>query len=76
MSDIIHIKAKDAAKRRRGAHKLTNTSETEPLVYLDFDTKNGINVCFYPDSGKIGVRGKEVNQLYKLDSRVDYDLDE
>jgi len=60
----------------KGAHKLTNTSETEPLVYLDFDTKNEIDVCFYPDSGKIGVWGKEVNQLYKLDSQVDYYLDE
>lgn len=55
-----------------GAHKLTNTSETEPLVYLDFDATAGVDVAFYPDSGKIGVFGKEISQLYKLADQVDY----
>lgn len=56
----------------KGAHKLTNTSDTEPLVYLDFDTHNEIDVAFYPDSGKIGVWGKNINQLYKMNQKVDY----
>lgn len=56
----------------KGAHKLTNTSKNEMLVYLDFDTHNDIDVCFYPDSGKIGVWGKNINQLYKVNQKVEY----
>lgn len=55
-----------------GAHKLTNISETEPLVYLDFDTHNDIDVAFYPDSGKIGIWGMGINRLYRTDQNVDY----
>ncbi len=55
-----------------GAHKLTNCSETEPLVYIDFDTQNDLDVALYPDSGKIGVWGKNVNRVYKTDDNVDY----
>lgn len=56
----------------RGAHKLINTSETENLVYIDFDVIHDVDICLYPDSGKIGVWGKDVNKLFPLDSRVDY----
>lgn len=55
-----------------GAHKLTNTSDTDKLVYLDFDTHNEIDVAFYPDSGKIGIWGKGINQLYKVEEQVEY----
>lgn len=55
-----------------GAHRLTNSSDTNPLVYLDFDTFNDIDVAFYPDSGKIGVWGKGINRLYLSDKDVDY----
>lgn len=61
---------------RSGAHKLTNTSETEKLVYIDFDTANDIDVAFYPDSGKMGVWGMDVNKVYKIDADVDYYRDE
>jgi len=47
-----------------GAHKLTNSSDTEPLVYIDFDTANDIDVAEYPDSGKIGVWGKGINKVF------------
>ncbi len=60
----------------KGAHKLTNISETEGLIYLDFDTHNDIDVAFYPDSGKIGVWGKNTNQLYKIEDQVEYFKDE
>ena len=56
----------------QGAHKLTNVSDTESLVYLDFDTCNDIDVAFYPDSGKIGIWGKKINQLYKIQNQVEY----
>lgn len=55
-----------------GAHKLINTSETEKLVYIDFDVIHDIDVCIYPDSNKLGVWGKDVNRVYMLDDNVDY----
>lgn len=54
-----------------GAHKLTNTG-TEPLVYIDFDVIHDLDVCFYPDSGKLAVWGKDVNRVYPVDANVDY----
>lgn len=56
----------------KGAHKLTNTSKTDKLIYLDFDTKNEIDVAFYPDSGKIGIWGKDINQVYRTRDQVGY----
>ena len=56
----------------KGAHKLTNSSETEKLVYLDVDIVHDLDVAVYPDSGKIGVWGKEVNKIYRKDDDVDY----
>ncbi len=56
----------------KGAHMLTNNSLTEMLVYLNFDTCNAIDVTFYPNSGKIGIWGKDINKLYKADENVDY----
>ena len=55
-----------------GAHKLTNSSEMEDLVYIDFDVVHEIDVAIYPDSGKIGVWGMGINKLYCQDSDVDY----
>ena len=55
-----------------GAHKLTNTSESEMLIYIDFDTSNDLEVAFYPDSGKLGIWGKNINKLFKTNQQVDY----
>ena len=55
-----------------GAHKLTNCSETEKLVYLDFDVIHDLDAAVYPDSGKIGVWGKGINRVYRMDENVDY----
>lgn len=55
-----------------GAHKLTNTSDTQPLVYIDFDVIHDLDVAIYPDSGKIGVWGKNVNRVYPQGASVDY----
>lgn len=57
---------------QEGAHKLTNTSDTEKLIYLDVDTIYDIDVCIYPDSNKIGIYNENVNKVYKLDDEVDY----
>ena len=60
----------------KGAHKLTNSSATENLVYIDFDTENDLDVSIYPDSKKFGVWGKEGNKVYRTEDNVDYYKDE
>lgn len=60
----------------KGAHKLSNNSSTDKLVYLDFDTCNDIDITFYPNSNKIGVWGMGINQVFRTDQNVDYYKDE
>ena len=55
-----------------GAHKLTNTSDSEMLVYLDFDIVHDLDVTVYPDSGKLGIWGKDTNKIYRIGDDVDY----
>ncbi len=55
-----------------GAHKLTNTSETEKLVYIDFDAVHDIDIAVYPDSDKIGIWGKGIDQLFRQSESVAY----
>lgn len=55
-----------------GAHKLTNTSETERLIYIDFDTLNAVDVAQYPDSGKIAIWGMNINKVFNADTNVGY----
>lgn len=54
-----------------GAHQLINTG-SDALVYIDFDVIHDLDVAIYPDSGKIGVWGKDVNRVYRADENVDY----
>ena len=56
----------------KGAHKLTNSSETEDLVYIDFDVVHEIDVTAYPDSGKLGIWGMGINKIYPENADVDY----
>ena len=55
-----------------GAHKLTNTSETEKLVYIDFDSTHELDVAVYPDSDKIGIWGMGINKLFPKSAETDY----
>jgi uncharacterized cupin superfamily protein len=55
-----------------GAHKLTNASDTENLVYLDFDVTHELDVAVYPDSDKIGIWGMGINQIFPKSADVDY----
>jgi len=55
-----------------GAHKLTNCSYTQMLVYIDFDVVHDVDVTGYPDSDKIGVWGMGINKLYPISGAVDY----
>lgn len=55
-----------------GAHKLTNCSASENLIYIDFDVVHDLDVCVYPDSDKIGIWGMGINQIFRQSSNVDY----
>lgn len=55
-----------------GAHKLTNSSETEILRYLDFDAVHDVDIAEYPDSDKIGIWGKGINRIYPGNANIDY----
>ncbi len=66
--DVVICPASD-----KGAHKLTNTSETETLTYLDVDTNRFPEVVFYPDSSKLGIKEKPgTHRFYLQDTEVDY----
>ena len=52
-----------------GAHQLYNHSDT-PCVYLDIRAMFGIDVCEYPDSGKINIL--PFQEVFESDSKVDY----
>jgi uncharacterized cupin superfamily protein len=62
---------------KNGAHKITNTSDTENLVYLDVDTNNTPDIAYYPHSNKIGIRAVGgVHDNYNMDNKVEYYDDE
>jgi uncharacterized cupin superfamily protein len=52
-----------------GAHQLYNHSE-EPCVYLDIRTDRGMDVCEYPDSGKLNILPEQ--QVFRRADEVDY----
>jgi uncharacterized cupin superfamily protein len=57
----------------RGAHRIINSSTTETLVYIDFDTINSPELVFYPRSDKVGIIiNGESSTFYKKDTAVDY----
>lgn len=55
-----------------GAHKLTNTSTSEPLSYIDFGSKAPLEVAFYPDSGKVGMYGRGLRNIFMENTKVEY----
>ena len=52
-----------------GAHQLYNHGDT-PCIYLDILTTNGIDVCEYPDSGKIAILPS--HEVFENGTKVDY----
>lgn len=58
---------------KEGGHKITNTSETELLTYIDFDTTNSPDIIHYPNSDKTGVIiHNQSSTFYKNGTEVDY----
>ena len=57
---------------KNGAHKLTNGSETENLVYIDFGVTHNLNIAVYPDSDNIGNWGMGINRSFPESAEMDY----
>ncbi len=53
----------------KGAHQLYNHTD-QPCRFLDIRTDLGLDVCDYPDSGKVNILPPR--EIYQADSRVDY----
>lgn len=46
----------------KGAHVLTNTSETDPLVFIDFDVKSSkVDIVTFPDMKKWMILGAHIH---------------
>ena len=52
-----------------GAHQLYNHTQ-EKCIYIDIRTEAGIDICEYPDSGKVNIL--PANEIYEEKDRVDY----
>ena len=53
------------------AHQIVNDSDEE-LAYLSISTMMPVEVCVYPDSGKIGAYGGELRHMTRAGEGVDY----
>jgi uncharacterized cupin superfamily protein len=56
-----------------GAHQLYNHTE-QACTFLDIRTNAGLDVCEYPDSGKINILPYQ--EIYQTDDKIDYYKDE
>lgn len=57
----------------KGAHRILNSSETEILTFIDFDTVGYPDIAYYPKSNKVGiVLNGETNKFYNSNTNVDY----
>jgi len=56
-----------------GTHKLINTSNTEKLLYIDFDTTNSPDIIHYVDTNKIGIIEHNISsKFFRNTDNVDY----
>jgi uncharacterized cupin superfamily protein len=63
--DIVYFEEGASA-----AHQLYNHGDV-PCIYLDVRTTIGIDVCEYPDSGKVNILPYE-NNIFESSSAVNY----
>lgn len=57
------------------AHQIVNDSDAE-LAYLSVSTMLPVEICEYPDSGKIGAFGGGMRHMTRANDGVDYWVDE
>lgn len=51
----------------KGAHVLSNSSETEPLVFIDYDVKaSKTDIVTFPDTGKMMVFGVHAKGTFDI----------
>ena len=62
--DIIHFE-----QGSEGAHQLYNHTDAD-CVYLDIRTKANVDVCDYPDSGKVSILPESA--IFEVCTKVDY----
>ncbi|MCL2632260.1 MAG: cupin domain-containing protein [Coriobacteriia bacterium] len=56
----------------KGAHVLSNTSETEPLVFIDFDVKaTRFDIVTFPDTNTMMVTGTHVREMFPLPEKAE-----
>ncbi|GET24940.1 cupin domain-containing protein [Prolixibacter sp. NT017] len=63
----VTVKAGDAITfptGEKGSHVIRNGSETEKLVYIDFDTASTAEVVHFPDMKKVMVTGPYSKGMY------------
>ena len=53
-----------------GTHKLINSSSSEDLVYLDFDTYVPLDITYYPGKDKIGIFGENYTAVLRVSDTV------
>ena len=53
------------------AHQIFNTGSV-PLRYLSLSTMAALEVCEYPDSGKVGIFGAGLRRMFRAETTVDY----
>lgn len=74
--DNINVKTGDIIvfpRGKKGTHKLTNTSASDTLLYIDFDTTNSPDIIHYVDSNKIGIIEHNISStFYRENDNVDY----
>ena len=56
----------------QGAHQIWNRTDST-VRFLSFSsTTHEPEVCFYPDSGKVGIWAHDIRELYRRADAVDY----
>ena len=56
----------------KGAHVVSNTSETETLVFIDFDVKaHKFDIVTSPDANTIRVSGAHIQEMFTLPEKKD-----
>ncbi|MDF2608673.1 MAG: cupin 2 conserved barrel protein [Lachnospiraceae bacterium] len=57
----------------KGAHKIINSSDSEVLKYIDFDTTNSPDIVRYPDSDKTGIiLHNQSSVFFKNEDKANY----
>jgi uncharacterized cupin superfamily protein len=54
-----------------GAHAVRNDTE-EPVLLLILSSEAEAELCFYPDSGKVGLYGRDVHKILDASAELDY----